>query len=155
MQHKCSKTPLPRSIFNALPLWSQNLWSLNSSKQRSSTKDLSRQVLASLIESPSIMNNTNPQGQSFQAPWLLQESDASPSSAFWPWLSKTSFHSAVKIPVPQTSVPLQLDPPPQVTLVHCGASKSLKRRCVWRERIDLWTCNHEKAQGLHLETKLE
>ena len=53
--------------------------------------------------------------------------------------------------MPQALVSRQLGPSAQVTSVHCEASEGLMKRCVGRERMDLWTCNHEEAQGLYSE----
>ena len=57
-----------------------------------------------------------------------------------------NLYSAVKTPVPQALVSLQLGPSSQVTSVHCEASEGLIKRCVGRERMDLWNCSHEEAQ---------
>ena len=101
------------------------------------------------MKSPCPVRNTDP-----WVPWLLQESSTAPSSAFWPWPPKMNFHSAVKTAVPQALVSRQLGPSSQVTSVHCEASEGLMKRCVGRERMDLWTCNHEEAQGLYSEKEL-
>ena len=65
-----------------------------------------------------------------------------------------NLYSAVKTPVPQALVSLQLGPSSQVTSVHCEASEGLIKRCVGRERMDLWNCSHEEAQRWHSENEL-
>ena len=101
------------------------------------------------MESPCPVHNTDP-----WVPWLLQESSTAPSSAFWPWLPKMNLYSAVKTPVPQAVVSLQLGPSSQVTSMHCEASEDLMKRWVGRERMAVWTCSHEEAQRLHSENEL-
>lgn len=100
-QHKCSETSLTPDLlaFSARLLRSQNLWSLRFVMQQSSKRALSRQVLASWMESSHPVRSTDP-----WVPWLLQESRTAPSSVFWPWLPKMNFHSAVKPPCPSLGI---------------------------------------------------
>lgn len=84
------------SLQQDLLLWSQNLWSLSSMKQQRNKRALTRQLPASLVEIPFTVSKIDPQGRGLQAPQLLQGPSTSPSSAFWLWLSKMSFHPAVK-----------------------------------------------------------